>query len=59
MNGAAVGGGLEIALACDIVLMAEHAFFALPEMRRGILADAGAVQRLPKRIPFNVAVEFC
>jgi crotonobetainyl-CoA hydratase len=58
VNGAAVGGGLEIALACDIVLMAEHAFFALPEMRRGILADAGAVQRMPKRIPFNVAVEF-
>ena len=58
VNGAAVGGGLELALACDVVLMAEHAFFALPEMQRGILADAGAVQRLPRRIPYNVAVEF-
>jgi len=58
VNGAAVGGGLEIVLACDVVLMADHAFFALPEMRRGILADAGAIQRLPRRIPYNVAVEF-
>jgi crotonobetainyl-CoA hydratase len=58
VNGAAVGGGLEIVLACDVVVMAEHAFFALPEMQRGILADAGAVQRLPRRIPYNVAVEF-
>jgi len=58
VNGAAVGGGLEIVLACDVVLMADHAFFALPEMQRGILADAGAIQRLPRRIPYNVAVEF-
>lgn len=58
VNGAAVGGGLEIVLACDVVVMAEHAFFALPEMQRGILADAGGVQRLPRRIPHNVAVEF-
>ena len=58
VNGAAVGGGLEIVLACDVVIMAAHAFFALPEMQRGILADAGAIQRLPRRIPHNVAVEF-
>ena len=58
VNGAAVGGGLELALACDVVILAEHAFFALPEMQRGILADAGAIQRLPRRIPYNVAVEF-
>lgn len=58
VNGAAIGGGLEIALACDVILMAEHAFFALPEMQRGILADAGAIQRLPRRIPYNVAMEF-
>lgn len=58
VNGAAVGGGMEIVLACDVILMAEHAFFALPEMQRGILADSGAVQRLPRRIPYNVAVEF-
>ncbi len=57
VNGAAVGGGFEIVLSCDVVVMADHAFFSLPEMQRGILADAGATQRLPRRIPYNVAVE--
>ena len=57
VNGAAVGGGFEIVLACDLIIMAENAFFALPEMQRGILADAGAVQRLPRLIPYNVAKE--
>ncbi|MDH3691415.1 MAG: enoyl-CoA hydratase-related protein [Gammaproteobacteria bacterium] len=57
VNGAAVGGGFELALGCDVMIMAENAFFALPEMQRGLLADAGAIQRLPRRIPYNVAVE--
>ena len=57
VNGAAIGGGFEIVLACDVVIMAENAYYALPEMQRGFLADAGAVQRLPRRIPHNVAVE--
>ena len=57
VNGAAVGGGFEVALAADIILAAEHAEFWLPEMERGLLADAGAVQRLPRRIPYNVAME--
>jgi crotonobetainyl-CoA hydratase len=57
VNGAAVGGGFEIVLACDVVIMAENAFFQLPEMQRGFLADAGAVQRLPRKVPQNVAVE--
>jgi crotonobetainyl-CoA hydratase len=57
VNGAAVGGGFELALACDVIVMAEHAFFQLPEMQRGILPDGGGVQRLPRRIPYNVAVE--
>ena len=57
VNGAAVGGGFEIALACDVILAADTAFFQLPEMQRGFLADSGAVQRLPRRIPYNVAVE--
>jgi crotonobetainyl-CoA hydratase len=57
VNGAAVGGGFEIALACDVILMAENAFFQLPEMQRGILPDAGAIQRLPRLIPPNVARE--
>jgi crotonobetainyl-CoA hydratase len=57
VNGPAIGGGFEIALACDVILAADHAYFQLPEMQRGFLADAGAVQRLPRRIPYNVAVE--
>jgi crotonobetainyl-CoA hydratase len=57
VNGAAVGGGMEVAIACDIILMSETAFFALPEMQRGILADGGAVQKLPRMIPYNVAKE--
>lgn len=57
INGAAIGGGFELALACDIILMADHAYFELPEMQRGFLPDAGGLQRLPRRIPYNVAVE--
>ena len=57
VNGLAIGGGFEIALAADVIIAADHAAFALPEMQRGFLADAGAMQRLPRRIPYNVAVE--
>jgi crotonobetainyl-CoA hydratase len=57
INGHAVGGGFEIALACDIILAAEHVEFFLPEMQRGFLPDAGAVQRLPRLLPIKVAVE--
>lgn len=57
VNGAAIGGGFEIALAADLIVAADHAHFALPEMMRGLVPDAGAVQRLPRRIPYNIAVE--
>jgi crotonobetainyl-CoA hydratase len=57
INGAAVGGGFEMALAADVILMADHAFFQLPELQRGFLPDAGGVQRLPRRVPYNVAME--
>ena len=57
VNGATVGGGFELALSADIILAAEHAEFWLPEMERGFLASAGAIQRLPRRIPYNVAME--
>lgn len=57
VNGPAVGGGFELALACDMIIMADHAYFQLPEMQRGILPDAGGLQRLPQRVPHNVAVE--
>ena len=57
VNGAAIGGGFEIALVADVILMSENAYFELPEMQRGFLPDAGGVQRLPRRIPYNVAME--
>ena len=57
VNGMAVGGGFEIALACDIIIAADHVEFFLPEMQRGFLPDAGAIQILPRRIPYNVAME--
>ena len=57
LNGLAIGGGFEIALACDLVIAANHVQFALPEMPLGIVPDAGALQRLPRRLPYNVALE--
>jgi len=57
INGAAIGGGFELAMSADIMLAAEHAEFWLPEMERGFLASAGAIQRLPRKIPYNVAMD--
>lgn len=57
VNGAALGGGFEIALACDMIVAAETATFGLPEAHRGLFAGAGGVVRLPRRIPLPVAVE--
>ncbi len=57
INGIAVGGGLELALACDLILAAEHAEFWFPETFHGIMADAGGVQRLPRRVPHHIAME--
>ena len=56
INGICCGGGLEIALACDILYAAEHATFALPEIRSGTVADAATI-KLPKRIPWHIAME--
>ncbi len=57
LNGAAVGGGLEIALASDLIVAAEHATVALPEAMLGIIASAGGVVRLARQIPQRVATE--
>jgi enoyl-CoA hydratase/carnithine racemase len=57
VEGAAYGGGFEIALACDCIVAAEGSRFALPEAKRGLVAAAGGVLRLPRRIPRNVAME--
>lgn len=56
VNGIACGGGLELALSADIILAANHASFALPEIRSGTVADAASV-KLPKRIPYHIAME--
>jgi crotonobetainyl-CoA hydratase len=50
VNGIAMGGGFEIALACDIIVAAENAIFALPEPRVGLAALAGGLHRLPREI---------
>jgi len=55
VNGLAVGGGFELVLACDLAVAAEGVDFFLPEVRIGIVADAGGVLRLPKRLPAAVA----
>jgi len=57
LNGLTIGGGFELALGCDLLIAAEHVEFALPEMPLGIVPDAGALQRLPRRIPYNIAME--
>ena len=56
VNGICCGGGLELALSCDLILAAEHATFALPEIRSGTIADAASI-KLPKRIPYHIAME--
>lgn len=56
VNGIACGGGLELALSCDMILAADHASFALPEIRSGTIADAASL-KLPKRIPYHVAMD--
>ncbi|MEO1680979.1 MAG: carnitinyl-CoA dehydratase [Pseudomonadota bacterium] len=56
VNGIACGGGLELALSADIILAADHATFALPEIRSGTVADAASI-KLPRRIPYHIAME--
>ena len=57
VNGLALGGGLEIAMACDIIVAADHALFGLPEVKVGLFAGAGGVQRLPRQISKKAAME--
>jgi crotonobetainyl-CoA hydratase len=56
VNGYAMGGGFELALACDIVVASENARFALPEPRVGLVAGAGGLHRLPRHIPLKIAM---
>ncbi|RFO98137.1 crotonobetainyl-CoA hydratase [Rhodoferax lacus] len=57
VNGLAFGGGFELALAADLIVAADHAEFALPEVKLGMVADSGGLQRLPKRLPRAIATE--
>lgn len=58
VNGFALGGGLEMALACDIIVAAEHAELGLPEPRRGLIAGALGVHRLPRQLPLKSAMGY-
>src|ERR1039457_6177203 len=57
VNGIACGGGFEVVLGTDIIVMEAHAQFALPEINVAVFADAGTI-KLPRRVPYHVAVEF-
>jgi enoyl-CoA hydratase len=57
VNGAAMGGGFEIVLACDLVVAAEHARFGLPEVTVGLMAASGGAVRLPQLLPWPIAME--
>ena len=56
-NGSALAGGLELMISCDMVVAADHAKFGIPEASRGLVAGAGGLIRLPKRIPLTIAYE--
>lgn len=57
VNGKAIGGGFEMLLGADLIIAAEHAEFLLPEIKLGFLPDGGGIQRLSKRLPYNLAAE--
>jgi enoyl-CoA hydratase/carnithine racemase len=56
-NGSALAGGFEMMISCDMVVAADHAKFGIPEATRGLVAGAGGLIRLPKRVPLTVAYE--
>jgi enoyl-CoA hydratase len=58
VEGYALAGGCEIALACDLIVAAEDAQFGIPEVRRGLMAGSGGLIRLPQRIPRQIAMEY-
>jgi enoyl-CoA hydratase len=58
VEGAALAGGFEIVLACDLIVAANNAFFGLPEVKRGLVASGGGLLRLPDRVPYHLAMEW-
>lgn len=57
VEGYAVAGGFEMVLACDLIVAANNANFGLPEVKRGLVAGAGGLVRLPRQIPYHIAME--
>jgi enoyl-CoA hydratase len=57
VEGWALAGGFEMALACDLIVAARDAHFGIPEAKRGLVAGGGGLLRLPKRVPYHVAME--
>lgn len=57
VNGSCLAGGCEIMLSCDLVVAADHAVFGIPEAKRGLVAGAGGLFRLPRRLPLAIALE--
>jgi enoyl-CoA hydratase len=57
VEGYALAGGFEVALSCDLIVAATDARFGIPEVKRGLIAGAGGLLRLPKRIPYHLAME--
>lgn len=57
VEGYALGGGFEIAMACDLIVAAENATFGFPEVKRGLVANAGGLVRLPAQLPERIALE--
>lgn len=57
IEGYALAGGCELALACDLIVAADNAKFGLPEVKRGLAAGAGGLLRLPRQLPYRVAME--
>ena len=57
VEGYALAGGFELALACDLIVASEEAQFGLPEVTRGLVAGAGGLLRLPRRLPYHIAME--
>lgn len=58
VEGYALAGGFEVALACDIIVAANNAKFGLPEVKRGLVAAGGGLMRLPQRVPYHLAMEW-
>lgn len=59
VNGAAVGGGMEIAVSCDIIVAVKGARFGLPEVKVGLIASTGGIVRMARELPRKVAMEMC